>query len=88
MIIDRKGAGLDNENIRATDIFEDLEVNLTVAKTAEQRLAEGHFEVRTNSLSQRGVGGPRENFETLVVHTVLAESSLARRQQQQDHEAI
>jgi hypothetical protein len=73
MIIDGKRAGLNDENIRATDIFEDLEVNFAVAETAEQGLAEGHFEVPADGLGQRGVGGPREDFETLVVHTVLTE---------------
>jgi hypothetical protein len=73
MIIDRKGAGLDNENIRATDIFEDLKINLAIAEAAEQGFAEGHVEVPANGFRQRGVGGPGEDFETLVVHTVLTE---------------
>jgi len=69
-----KRAGLNDEDIGAADVFEYLEINLTIAEAVQLGLAYGYAQMLADRGRQRRIGGTREDFETLVVHTLLARS--------------
>src|SRR5271167_3593503 len=75
MVIYRVAARLDDKNIGAADVFENLEINFTIAKAPELGLAQRHFQMATDAFCQRKIRGPRENFESVVVHDTRAPSA-------------
>jgi hypothetical protein len=75
-IIDGIAARLNDEDVGAPHVFENLKIDLAVAEAPEFRLAEGHFQMAANALRQRQIRGPRENFESVVVHDACAPAAL------------
>ena len=71
MAIDRITARLDDKNIGATDILENLKINLSIAKTVEPGLAKRHFQMLANALCKRDVRRAREDFKAVVVQRLL-----------------
>jgi hypothetical protein len=76
MAIHRERTRLHDEDIGAADIFENLKINFPIAEAVQLRLAQRHVEVLADRLCQRKVGGAREDFETLVVHSGSLRSPL------------
>ena len=65
-------AGLDNENVRAAHIFQNLKINFAIAEAAQHGFAQRHVEMPADGFGQHGVRRTRKNFETLVVHEAVS----------------
>ena len=58
--------GLDEEDVGAADVFEELEVNLAVGEALELGFAERNAEELADLFRERAVGGAGEDLEALV----------------------
>ncbi len=56
--VHRVMARLHDKHVRAANVFQYLEINLAVAKAAEQRLAQRHVQVAANTFRQYRIRGP------------------------------
>ncbi len=56
MLVYRIAGGLHHEDIRAANVFEQLEVNLAVGKTLHPGLAQRNADVLANLLRQHAIG--------------------------------
>jgi hypothetical protein len=72
MAVHRVAAGLYDENIGATHVFENLKINLSIAETVELGFAQRHFQMLADTLRKRQIGGARENLEAIVLQEALA----------------
>ena len=77
VIVDGIRAGLHDKDVGATDIFEDLEIDLAVAEAAEDSLSQRDIEMLANRFGEAGIRGATEDFESLVVQDALARSPLS-----------
>ena len=58
--------GLDEEDVGAADVFEQLEVDFAVREALELGFAERHAEELADLFRERAVGGAGEDLEALV----------------------
>ena len=65
-------ARLHDEYVCAAHILQNLEINLTVAESPQQRFAQRHVQVAADTLRQYRIRGPGENLESVVVHDARA----------------
>jgi hypothetical protein len=63
---------LNDKNVSAAHIFENLKINFAITEASQAGLAQGHFQMAADALRQRQIRGPRENFESVVVHDTRA----------------
>ena len=66
MKIDRMAAGLNDKNIRAADVFENLETRFAVAELTAFGAAARHAQVMADGLAKCGVSTAAENLELVV----------------------
>src|ERR1700682_483761 len=76
MVIHRVAAWLHHEDIRAAHIFQNLKINLAVAETPQQRLADRNIQVAANTFGQRHMCSARKYFEAVVIHEARAPAIL------------
>src|SRR5690349_3290419 len=72
MAIHRIAARLDDENISAAHVLENLKINLAIAEAAQLGFTQRHLQMLADAFCQRQIGGARENFKAVVVHEALA----------------
>jgi hypothetical protein len=65
MLIDRKAGRLNDENIRAANVFQQLEVNLTIGKPLHARFAQRHSHKLADLFGKSLVGFAGEDLEAL-----------------------
>jgi len=65
-------ARLHDENIRAANVFENLEINFAITESAEQRFPQRNVQMTADALRQHWVCGPRKNLEAVFVHFAFA----------------
>ena len=63
---------MHDEYVCAAHILQNLEINLTVAESPQQRFAQRHVQVAADTLRQYRIRGPGENLESVVVHDARA----------------
>src|SRR6185369_13566658 len=63
----RIARGLDYENVAATNVLLDLDINLAIGELAEVGLAERDPEMIADFASKIGVGSTRKDFELIVL---------------------
>ncbi len=68
VIIDRGAGGLDQEDVAAADILQDLARRFSVGEISQRDLTGGQSQVAADPLRQRFVGSPRKEFD--VFHFV------------------
>ena len=68
--------GLNNENVRAADVFIDLHEGLPIGKCRDCGLAQRGADALANRFGQNGIGITGKNFEGGAVHTVVRVPSL------------
>ena len=66
VLISRVAGGLDEEDIGAAHVFEQLEMDLAVREPLELGFAERHTEELADLIGEGAVGGAGENLEALV----------------------
>ena len=71
MAIDRKTAGLHDENIGPAYIFENLKINFSIAKAVKLGFAQRNLQMLADTLCKREIRSARENFKAVVVQRLL-----------------
>ena len=66
MMIDRMRCGLDDENIRTTNVFLDLDAALTVLPQPNFGPPKRHLELIGNRLGQGGMRVPGEDLQPTI----------------------
>jgi hypothetical protein len=66
MVIDRIGAGLHHEDIRAANILQDLKVDLAITEAAQLRAADIHAQIAADALRELRVGASGKDLEFFV----------------------
>ncbi len=79
MAIHRVTARLDDKNIGAANVFENLKINFTITETTEIGFTERNLQMLANALCKREIRGARENFKAVVVQERLLQSVKVRR---------
>ena len=71
MVVHRKAARLDDKNIGAANVFENLKINLAVAEAAQLGFTQRDLQVLADAFREREVRRARENFKAVVVQERL-----------------
>jgi hypothetical protein len=72
VVVHRVAARLHDENIGAAHIFENLKINLSIAKAAKLRFAERNIQMLADAFCKGQIRGARENFKAVVVQEAFA----------------
>src|SRR5260370_26191610 len=70
-------ARLHDEDVGSADVFENLEINFAIAEPPEKRLAQRHIQVLADALCEHRVCHPRENLESVVIHSAGSPARLS-----------
>src|SRR4029077_8561897 len=71
MVVHREATRLDNKNIGAANVLENLKINLAVAEAAQLGFAKRDLQVLADAFREREVRRARENFKAVVVQELL-----------------
>src|ERR1700733_7312536 len=72
-------ARLDDKDVGAAHVLENLQINLAIAEAFEPHLAEPGAQVLADALRQGAIRCARKDFEAIVVHSSVAPINLRRR---------
>ncbi len=65
-------AGLNDKNVSAAHIFQNLKIYFAIAEAAQHGPAQRNVQVFADSFCQHRVRSPRKNFKALVVHEAIS----------------
>src|SRR5262249_8858014 len=77
VVIHQMMARLHDENVSAADVFQNLEINLAITESAQQRLAQRNIQMAADALRENGVCHAGKNLKSVVIHSAGSPTQLS-----------